>query len=277
MSPLAFFFSPGVLIAMLVFYAVSMVLFLVDFVRDNRMANRVGVALLGVIWMLESAYMGTRIYANHALPVFSFDQATVMFAWLLITASVIVNYFYRIDFFTFFMNLLGFLVVAFDIVVHSGGGVSVPRQSELLILHIGIAFLSYIAFTLSFIFSVLYLLTDSALRFKRFQSGSFRRSAPVSRLDLFSFRFAVLGEPLLLIAIVLGFVWYMILKGQFLVWDAKPIVTLLLFCAYAVTLGLRVMGRVSGRKFAWLNVASFMIVLANFLVVGEFASQFHKW
>ncbi len=262
---------------MVIGYAMGLVLFFVDFLKDNRIANRVGVSILGIVWLLETFFMGIRIVSDHVWPFFSSGQATIFYAWLLITVSVLVSYFSRIDYFTFFINLLGFLFVAFDTFVHNTKMETVPRQGDLLLLHIGIAFLSYIAFAVSSIFSVLYLLEDFALRRKRFASGPFRRLPPLEGLEVFAFRSVIVGLPLLLIAVVLGSVWYMVLTGRLLIWDAKPIASLLLLLLYSVYVYLRVSGRVSDRKAAWLNLLCFFGVIVNFLVIGSYMSGFHRW
>ena len=274
---MAFLLSPAAYAAMLAVYAVSLLLFFADFLRDNRAANRIGLTFLGVVWILETAFMGARIAADHRLPFFTSGQATVFYAWLLVTVSGIVSLFSRIDFFAFFVNLLGFLFVAFDTFVHGRGANAYPRQSDLLLLHISFAFLSYLAFALSCIWSVLYLLEDSALRGKRFSSGSFRRLPALEKLDGFAYRTALTGLPLLLIAIVLGFIWYAMLTGRVLLIDAKTVTSVLLLAVYGAYAWLRASGRFGGRRGAWLNIGAFLGVVLNFLVVGEFMSRFHRW
>jgi len=263
---------------MLLLYGLSLTLFYVDFLRDNRFASRSGVVLLGSVWVLESLYMGVQIAVDHALPLFSAGQATIFFAWLLITVSFSVSLLSRIDYFTFFINLLGFLFVGFDLFVRGKGGThSLPKLSDLLFVHVSLAIASYVAFTLSCIFSALYLLADTALRLKRFASGPFRRLPPLQQLDVYAFRSALVGGPLLLIAMILGAVWYVMLKGQLLVLDPKPIFSIILCAWYVAYLYFRARGRISGRRAAWFNISAYVGVLINFLIIGEFMSQFHKW
>lgn len=274
---LHFFFTPEVYLAMLGLYFLSLVLFYVDFLRDSRMASRSGLLLLALVWVLETGYLGARIAIDHAIPFFSSSQASLFFAWLLITVSFAVSALSRIDYFTFFINLLGFLFVALDTLVRGRAPDALTRMSDLLLLHISLAFLSYVAFTLSCIFSVLYLMGDSALRMKRFGSGPFKRLPPLQVLDVFAFRSALVGGPLLLIAMILGAVWYAVLTGHVLLFDAKPIASTLLFCVYLAYLWLRARGTISGRKAAWWNVVAFIGVLLNDLVFGEYMSKFHRW
>ena len=274
---MSFFWSRLLYGLMLGAYAVSIALFFVDFLRDSRAANRVGLVVLGVVWLLVTGFMGVRFVAEHRLPIFTSSQATVFYAWLLITVSIVVGYLYRIDFFVFFVNLLGFLLLAFDALVHHGGPAAPVRTSDLLVVHIGVAFLSYLAFAVSLTWSVLYLLEDSALREKRFTSGSFRRLPALERLDAYAYKSALIGIPLLLLAVVLGSIWYLRLTGRYPLTDPKAVASTLLLFVYGLYAWLRGTGRLGGKRAAWWNVASFSCVIINFFVVGAFLSKFHRW
>lgn len=269
--------SPYAYAAILSCYGVSLTLFFIDFLRDNKLANRVGLVILGLVWVLETLLLGQRVLAQHALPLYSYVQATLFFSWLLISLSVAISIFSRIDFFTLFVNLFGFLLVGFDAIVHGHLAKAVPQQGDLLVLHISVSILSYLLFSVSAIFSVLYLLEDAALRKKRFASGPFRRLPALQRLDVYAYRTALVGGPLLLIGMMVGAIWYDMLTGHFLWLDPKPIASGLLLLLYFVYLWLRGTERISGRRAAWFNLISFVGVLLNFLVIGEFMSSFHRW
>lgn len=274
---MTFLLSPSVYVAMMVAYALALALFFVDFLRDNKAANRIGLVMLGTVWILESAFLGVRMAVDHRLPFFTSDQATVLYAWLLVTVSAAVSYLSRIDFFTLFVNLFGFLFVAFDTFVHGRGIQAQAKQSDLLLLHVTFAFLAYLAFAMSAIWSMLYLLEESALRSKRFGSGAFRRLPALEKLDAFAYRTSVVGLPVLFVAIALGIVWSLVLTGQIPWADPKTLASLALFALYASYAWLRRAGYVSGQKAAWLNLVAFASLLVNFLVIGEFLSGFHRW
>ena len=274
---MSFVLSPGFYGAMLLCYGIGLGLFYVDFLKDNRIASRFGVAMLCVVWLMETAFLGVMIKREHLLPFFSSAQVTIFFSWLLIAVSIVVNYLSRIDYFTFFINSLGFLFVAFATVAH-GQPLNVSfGQGDLLLLHIGVAFLSYIAFTLSSIFSILYLLADSALRSKQFQSGPFRRLPPLQRLDLYAYRSAVVGLPLWLIGMILGSVWYALVSGYILILDPRPLYAVALAIMYGIYLYTRSTGRLSGSRAAWWNLICFLAVVLSFFVIGQFTSQIHRW
>ncbi len=270
---MSFIQSTGFYGAMLLCYAVSLGLLYVDFLKDNRFASRAGAAMLCVVWLLEAVFLVVMISFDHLLPFFSSAQETIFFSWLLISVSLVVNYLSRIAYFTFFMNLLGLLFVAFATGAH-GQPLDVSfGQANLLLLHISVAFLSYIAFALSFIFSILYLLADSALRSKRFQSGPFRRLPPLQRLDLYAYRSAMAGLPLLVISLVLATVWYALVSGYIMLLDPRLLFAVVLTVMYGIYLRAYSTGRLNGRKAAWWNLTCFFAVVLNYLVIGQFTTQ----
>ncbi len=274
---MAFMNSPAAYVLMIILYAVSIGMFYLDFLKDNRIASRIGLAMLVFVWMLVTWIMSVRMVADHPLPFFSSGQVIILFAWLLITVSILVYYFSRIDYFTLFMNILGLVFVVFDAFVHGQSLDATYGQHDLLLLHIGVALLSYIAFTLSMMFSLLYLLEDSAVRLKRFQSGAFRRLPPLERLDIYAFRSAVIGMPLMLLGMMLGALWYFLLSGKVMLFDPKTIGAILLSLFYGLYAYARNAGWITGRRAGWVNLACYVVVLFNFLFVGELKADFHRW
>ena len=186
-------FTTFIYFAMIICYFLSISLFFVDLLRENKTANRIGIIVLVVVWGLETVFLIERMTIDHRLPFFTSLQATVFFSWLLITVSIIMNVFWRVDYVSFFVSLLGFIIVAFDAIVHTHPQIEQVRQGDLLFLHVSVSLLSYLAFSLSAIFSVLYLMEERALRSKNFHSGPFKRLPSLERLDFFAFRSAFVG------------------------------------------------------------------------------------
>ena len=263
--------------AVMVGYFLSLSVLFIDLLRENKTANRLGVAFLILVWVLETVFLIRRMTFDHMLPFFTSLQATVFFSWLLITVSVLLNLFWRVDYVSFFVCLLGFLFVAFDAVVHTHPQIGRVRQGDLLFLHVSVSLLRYIAFSLSAVFSVLYLMEERALRSKHFRSDPFRRLPSLERLDFFAYRSAFVGLPLLILGMVFGSIWYRMIEGRFLFFDAKILVSLLVLLLYALYLILRYLGNIRSRAGAWWNLVVYVIVMVNFLIVGEFISRFHHW
>jgi HemX protein len=262
--------------AMTFLYAVVVVLYFLDFLAHKHLLNRIAFWLLAVVWGLQTMFFITRMTEIGYVPLLTTFETTLFFSWLLISFSLAINYFYKIDLFAFFTNLIGFAMVVFDLFTGEGtqqGGHYL--QGDLLILHIGLAFLSYAAFLMSFVFSIMYLIQSKLLREKRW-NNVFRRLPALDKLDMFTYRLIIVGFPLLLTAMILGVNWYYVMFGSVLVWDAKPVVSVVLLVFYVVWMYLRLASGWSGRKLAWWNVASFGLVVVNYLFVGTFFSGFHR-
>ncbi|GIM44638.1 protein HemX [Collibacillus ludicampi] len=263
--------------AMTVTYALSVLLYFIDFLQHKRMINRIAFGLLSVVWLMQTVFFLLRMKEYDYLPVLTHFETLIFFSWILITFSLVINFFYKIDLFTFFANVVGFAAVALDTFTGKGAAsVDVKLQGDLLFIHITIAFLSYAAFAIATIFSIMYLIQEKLLKEKRWNT-LFRRLPALDQLDMFSFRLIVIGFPLLLIAMILGAIWYKIQFGRFLFLDPKPLVSLLLFVLYGLYLYFRVAWGWVGRKSAWLNILGFSGVLINYLFVGTFFSGFHRW
>jgi HemX protein len=258
-------------------YAVVVVLYFADFVTHKRILNRIAYGLLAVVWGLQTSFFLTRMTEVHYVPLLTTFETTLFFSWLLISFSLVINYFYKIDLFAFFTNVIGFAMVVFDLFTGEGASsVGTGLQGNLLIIHITLAFLSYAAFSLAFIFSIMYLIQSKLLKEKRWNTW-FRRLPALDKLDAFTFRLIIVGFPMLLLAMILGVNWYYTVFGSVLVWDAKPVVSIVLLLCYVVYLYLRNATGWSGRKLAWWNVATFGLVVINYLFVGSFFSGFHRW
>ena len=212
-------------------------------------------------------------------PVLTLFEGLYFYAWVLITFSLVINRLLKVDFIVFFTNVIGFMIM----VMHAfapdpvvlGGFSAEQLVSELLFIHITVAILSYGAFSLSFVFSLLYLLQYNLLKQKKWGKRLVRIS-DLSKLEHLSYVLNVIGIPLIIIGIILGSRWaYLTLPNVF--WfDAKVIGSVFVMIMYCVYLYLRISKGVTGKSLAMWNMAAFLIVLINFFLIGNF-STFHMW
>jgi HemX protein len=257
-----------------VLYAASLVLLFVDAIQPRRPLNRAALVLLFMVFILQTALLWERFVALDSLPVYSPADAMRLAAWLVVAVALSVNTWFRTDLVLFFVNVVGFAWVLFSNFSASAAVVGVRHGGDLLVLHVTLALLSYVAFAFAFAFSLLYLVQDTLLREKQWRGWYFRLPS-LERLDRWAFRCAAVGVPLLLAAIVLGILWGHIVLGRWLWWDAKPVVTWVLWLAYGAYVLARIRSGWGGRPLAWLNVICFGGVVLNFLVVGSL-SWFHR-
>ncbi|WHY76369.1 cytochrome c biogenesis protein [Neobacillus sp. WH10] len=261
-----------------VLYAFSVLLYFFDFIHHNRKANRIAFWLLAFVWILQTVFLVFYMKETGRFPVLTIFEGLYFYAWVLVTLSIVINHLLRVDFIVFFTNILGFTVMAihtFAPMQYHSHIMAEKLMSELLLIHITMAILSYGAFSLSFVFSSLYLLQYDLLKRKKWGTRLIRL-ADLEMLEKSSYILAVIGVPMLLLSLILGLQWAL-LKVPGMPWyDMKIIGSFLLLTAYSIYLYLRIVKNLSGRKLAIWNTASFLIVLINFFLFSQLSS-FHLW
>ena len=261
-----------------VVYAFSVLLYFWDFIHHNRKANRIAFWLLAFVWVLQTVFLLLYMVKTGRFPVLTIFEGLYFYAWVLITLSLGINHLLRMDFIVFFTNILGFIVLAihtFAPVQYESHLIGQKLISELLLIHITMAILSYGAFSLSFVFSLLYLIQYDLLKRKKW-GKRLLRLADLQQLESLSFMLAVIGVPILILSLILGLQWAFI-KVPGLAWyDSKVLGSFVVLIAYSIYLYLRIVKNFAGKSLALWNIASFLIVLINFFLFGQLSS-FHFW
>ncbi|HZG70955.1 MAG TPA: cytochrome c biogenesis protein CcsA, partial [Chondromyces sp.] len=182
------------------------------------------------------------------------------------------------DFTVFFTNIIGFILM----VIHTFAPVQIASDavaeklvSELLLIHITMAILSYGAFSLSFIFSLLYLLQYRLLKMKKWNQRLWRLG-DLQQLEKLSYILNAIGVPLLLLSLILGVTWKTIKLPDVSWFDAKIVTSFILLTIYSTFLYLKHAKQMYGKTLALLNSAAFLIILINFFLVSRLSS-FHFW
>lgn len=261
-----------------ILYALSILLYFVDFLHSNRKANQIAFWLLAFVWILQTITLVMYMVSAGRFPVLTLIEGLYFYAWVLVTLSLGINGLLKVDFIVFFTNVLGFSIIVihtfvpvqFDSNVMAG-----QLSSELLFIHITMAILSYGAFSISFVFSILYLIQYDLLKRKKWGSR-LMRIPDLAKLEKMSNVLNMIGVPMLLLSLILGLQWAY-LKVPNMVWyDPKVIGSFIVLVVYSIFLYLHVRKGLQGRSLARYNAAAFLIVLINFFLSGSFSS-FHIW
>ncbi|WP_027414861.1 cytochrome C assembly family protein [Aneurinibacillus terranovensis] len=263
--------------AIVYLYASSVLLYFADFLNRSRKVNRIAFWLLAIVWALQSVFFVMSMVEKDYFPVLTLFETLFFYSWILVTLSLIINYFFRVDLLVLFTNVIGFSVLAINFFANQSASplVSERLTSDLLFIHISIALLSYGAFSLSFIFSLMYLVEDRMLKQKIWNKWM-RRLPGLALLDLYSYRLNMAGVPLLLMAIILGAIWaHLKVSANFWI-DPKVLMSISLLLVYSFYLYQRVTCGWQGRKLALWNAGSFLLVLLNYVISGS-VSSFHQW
>ncbi|PSL43999.1 HemX family protein [Salsuginibacillus halophilus] len=259
-------------------YSISVLGYFIDFIQNNRKVNRIAFWLLSIVWVLQTLFFVIRAIAFDRVPVITPFEGLFLFAWLVVTLSLVLNFFFRIDFLILFTNIIGFIMLAFSLFVPSG---DVPEEltnllvSELLIIHITFVLLSYAGFTLAFAFSSMYAIQNRMLKQKAW-SSRLTRFGSLPRLEKLAFASTVLAYPFLLLGVILGFVWAYIQLPVLPWFDAKVLGSLLILIVYGIYMYERAVRNRRGYSLALLNLAGFLLVLINYFLSDEL-TEFHFW
>lgn len=256
-------------------YAASVLFYFHDFLHRNQKANRIAFGLLAVVWIFQTAFFISQMSAKEYFPVLTLFETLFFYSWILVTLSLIINYFFRIDLLVFFTNVIGFAVLTFSMFVQSP---ATPQPegvtSELLFIHIMLAMFSYAAFSLSMIGSSMFLIMHNMLKQKRW-SPMMHRLPSLEKLEVFAHRMNMMGVPLLLLSIILGAIWgHIVLHGSFWL-DPKVWMSVLVLMFYSFWLYKRITNAWQGRKLATWNVIACVALIINFLLTD--LSRFHYW
>jgi len=136
-------------------------------------------------------------------------------------------------------------------------------------LHAALAVFSYGAFGLLALTSIMHLLQNWSLKQKQL-NNLFWFLPSVVQLDQINFRLMLAGEALLTISLGVGAAWWV--RDIASVNTPKLAVTLMVWLAYAVALGLRWRHRLVSVRFAWVCLVMFGLAL---LALGPVNSSRH--
>ncbi|WP_071460285.1 cytochrome C assembly family protein [Bacillus massilinigeriensis] len=262
----------------IVIYAASVLLYFIDFLNSDRKANKTAFWLLAFVWVLQTFFLVYYVVETGRFPVLSLFEGLYFYTWVLITLSLVINGLLKVDFIVFFTNIIGFITMAIHTFApgyFSSDVMSERLVSELLLIHITMAILSYGAFSLSFVSSFLYLVQYNSLKRKKWGKRLWRIS-DLSKLEKISYYLNAIGVPLLLLGLILGLRWAWIKVPGMEWYDLKIIGSFVVLTFYSIYLYLYVARGLYGKNLALWNAASFLIVLINFFLFGKLSS-FHFW
>jgi HemX protein len=261
-----------------VLYCLSVIGYFIDFLHNNQKVNRISFWLLSIVWVLQTIFFVLRMLEFNRFPIMTSFEGLFFYAWIIVSVSLVINWFYKVDLFVFFTNIVGFAIMTFSVFIPTGDVSSALQDLlifELLFIHITLVLLAYGAFTFAFIFSIMYYYQHQMLKKKRWSKRLFR-FGDLSKSEHLAFMFTMLGFPLLLMGVILGFVWAAIALGEVPWFDAKIVTSVIVLIVYGYHLYLRVVKKISGYSLVLLNIAGFLLILINYFLSGAL-SNFHLW
>lgn len=263
---------------MIVIYAISLVFYFVDYFIKRPHLRRIAFWLVSIVWALQSLYLVLYIIEMQRFPILSLYEGILFYSWLLVSLSIILHCIVRVDLPVLVIYSLGFIFVTIHTFMpkRMTGIVHENLISEMLFIHIFSAMVAYAIFTLSFVFSVLYLLMYKMLKEKRTTPIFWQRFPPLEQMMNWMSVSLYIGVPILLISLLLGLEWAILRISSVPLFDPKIIASFLIVVMYSGIIYANRKGKLSNTKFAWVLICAYLIVVINFFLVSSL-STFHLW
>lgn len=262
---------------MVVLYAISIVLYFIDFFYKKIKIRRYAFWLISIVWVLQTAFFLLYIIETKRFPILTLSEGIYFYAWLLVTLSIVLHCIIRVDLPVFFMNVLGFIFVTIHLFAPERieNPIVESLESEMLFIHISFSILSYAAFSLSFVFSIVYLILYKLLKEKK-HTKLWSRLPSLGQMSSWMTYSTLIGVPIIFISLLLGLEWAFLTLEGFSIFDAKIIGSFIINMLYLIVLVLHHSGKLTGIKFAWAQIYTYLIVIINFFL-GSKLSNFHLW
>lgn len=262
---------------MVLFYATSTVLYFIDFFYKKAKIRRIAFWFISYVWIFQTAFLILHVIETKGFPILSLSDGIYFYAWLLVTLSIVLHCIVRVDLPVFFMNVLGFVFITIHLLVPEKiqNPLIESLESEMLFIHIFFAILSYAAFTLSFVFSIVYLILYRSLKEKK-KHILWSRMPSLIQMTNGMKSSLLTGIPILFISLVLGLERGYLTFEDFTLFDWKIIGSFFIAIIYVAILLLYQRGKLTSINFAWAQIYSYLIIVLNFFV-GSKLSSFHIW
>src|SRR5699024_1685100 len=256
-------------------YSLSITFYFIDFMKQNWRINQLAYRLLWIVWLMQTALLINQLLIEKRFPVLSLNEGLFFYAWILITFSLVINRLFNIHFIVLFTNIFSFFILLLSFTLNANQHIyeGIKFIHEILIIHITLAFISYGFFTISFMLAIMYLLQYWFLRNKKGIKWMFR-FGDLKQLDSYSYYAVIIGGPLLLISLILGFVWASIANAEFYLFDVTTIESILVLIIYIIYLLLIFVFKYIGKPIAVYNTVAFLLLLINYFLFNTF-SNFH--
>ncbi|MFS0727347.1 cytochrome c biogenesis protein CcsA [Paenibacillus sp. 1P07SE] len=262
---------------MIYVYALSLLFYFSDLADASQRAKRMGTGLLIFVWVIQTAILVYQLTTHRDMSTVSMFEYLFLFSWLLITISLMMSRFFRVEYLVFFVNVIGFVILAINLFSRPAAVIGLQaweRAIELLYIHITLITCAYVVLTIGAIFAGMYLFLHGKLKGRKW-SPAMRRLPSLATIERYVYRTALIGTPLLILSLAVA-IASIIVEGQSaLLLDWKVFSSVLGLGFYLYYLIRRNMLKHSGVSTARWNLISFGLLLINLFLNS--ASQFHNW
>ncbi|ASR46259.1 cytochrome c biogenesis protein CcsA [Paenibacillus kribbensis] len=271
--------ASGMLIydSMIYVFALSLLFVFSDGIRRNANAKRTGTGLLVVVLLLQLVYMGIRTWNEGHLPIFVSYDFLFLFSFILVLISLILSRYQHSEFAVLLLNIISFAVLVLNKIWMEPTDNPLANWHTvhgLLLIHIALANLGFVAMTVAAVFSGLYLFLHRKLKVKKW-NDTIRRLPSLEMMDRYTHKALLIGTPLLGVSIVVAVISIIAEERWRLLLDSKVLMTAISLCVYIVLLVSKRWSQRSGLVMAKWALVGYTLLILNFLLNSW--SVFHQW
>lgn len=262
---------------MVILYAIGIVFYFIDYLYKYVKARRIAFWFVSIAWVMQSVFFVLFIIETQRFPILTLFEGIYFYAWLLTTLSIVLHCIARVDMPVFFVNVLSFVFVTIHLFAPTEKVQPLVDSlvSEMVVIHISFAIMSYAAFSLSFVFSMLYLILYRILKQKK-AHPLWSRLPSLKQTSSWMSNSMLVGVPLLFISLILGLEWALMTLDKLSVFDIKIVGSFIITVIYLIILLLHRSGKLIGTSYAWIQVYAYLLTVVNFFL-GNKMSNFHLW
>lgn len=257
-------------------YSVSVIFYMGNMIKRDQRYEVWAYRILFLGGFIHSFSFSANMILEEYFPLLTMFDVLFFYSLALILFTIIIHHVLQ-------WKLLEMLTVFLGIITLIGAisiGESAPIISETLIsrlvlIHIVFSVISYSAFSLSAIFSLLFLVHDFLLKKKVW--NRLTQSLPsLESLERNAYFANLLGIPMLFIGLIIGSVWASFSMKWIFFFDLKVIISFIVLFMYGWSVLKRHKRAWMNKQLAIWNLLSFIMVVINFSLANIFGS-FHRW
>lgn len=255
------------------FYFAGFLLGTIALLRQGRPSGGATYALIAIGYVVQLAGLGIRGRAVAGCPLGNQFEILQFIAWSAITLYLVVGVTFRNSLLGYFTSCLAATLTLVSLAIPGWDATQrthVFGSNPWIELHAALAVFSYGVFGLLALTSILFLLRNHSLKSKHL-GGMFSFLPSILDLDHIGVRLLGAGVSILAISLAVGSVYWF--RDMSTVNLTKLFVTLAVWLAYAVALGLRLRGVLLAKRFAWACLGLFVAAL---LTLGPVDRSRHR-
>ena len=262
---------------MVILYAIGIVFYFIDYLYKYVKARRIAFWFVCIAWVMQTMFFVLFVIETQRFPILSLFEGIYFYAWVLTTLSIVLHCIARVDMPVFFVNVLSFIFVTIHLFAPADKVEPMVDVvvSEMLMIHISFAILSYAAFSIAFVFALLYLILYRLLKQKKI-SPIWSRLPSLQQTTSWMNNSTLAGVPLLFISLILGVEWALMTVERLSILDIKIVGSFIISVVYLIILLLHRSGKLVGTTYAWVQIYAFLLTVINFFL-GNRLSNFHIW